>query len=97
MDKVTQQVAANAEESAAASQEMSSQAEGMSGYVQELVGVIGGSLKKLDGVFAAEGEGSAREVTAEQSPAITESQRGGDELGAGVGDIRAARAIPLAK
>jgi methyl-accepting chemotaxis protein len=43
MDKVTQQVAANAEESAAAAEEMSSQAEGMRGYVQELVGVIGGA------------------------------------------------------
>jgi methyl-accepting chemotaxis protein len=94
MDKVTQQVAANAEESAAASQEMSSQAEGMRGYVEELVGVIGGSLKKLGGAFAAEGEDSGRRTPTEQSPAITEPQRRVGELEAGVGDVRA---IPFAK
>jgi len=94
MDKVTQQVAANAEESAAASQEMSSQAEGMRGYVEELVGVIGGSLKKLGGAFAADGENSARKIPTEQPSAITEPRRRGNELEAGVGDVRA---IPFAK
>jgi methyl-accepting chemotaxis protein len=43
MDKVTQQVAANAEESASASEEMNAQAEQMKSYVSDLSTVIGGS------------------------------------------------------
>jgi methyl-accepting chemotaxis protein len=43
MDKVVQQNAANAEESAAASEELNAQAEQMKSYVQDLVGVVGGS------------------------------------------------------
>ncbi len=43
MDKVVQQVAANAEESASASEEMSAQAEQMQTYVGELVGMVGGN------------------------------------------------------
>lgn len=43
MDKVTQQVAANAEESAAAAQQMSAQAETMTGMVGELEGMVGGA------------------------------------------------------
>ena len=42
MDKVTQQNAANAEESASAAEEMYAQAEPMKGYVKELVILIGG-------------------------------------------------------
>ncbi|ADK83461.1 methyl-accepting chemotaxis sensory transducer [Desulfarculus baarsii DSM 2075] len=42
MDVVTQRVAAMAEESASASVEMHSQAEAMQGFVQELVGIVGG-------------------------------------------------------
>lgn len=42
MDKVTQQNAANAEESASAAEEMSAQAEQMKGFVNELVSLIGG-------------------------------------------------------
>jgi methyl-accepting chemotaxis protein len=45
MDKVTQQNAANAEESASASEELSAQAEQMNGIVQELVNLIGGNSK----------------------------------------------------
>ena len=41
MDKVTQRNAANAEESAAAAQELDSQAEGMKGFVQGLEGLTG--------------------------------------------------------
>lgn len=43
MDKVTQQNAANAEESAAASEEMHSQAELMNRFVTGLVGLVGGN------------------------------------------------------
>jgi len=42
MNQVTQQVAANAEESASASEEMSSQSEQMKNVVRELVGMVGG-------------------------------------------------------
>jgi methyl-accepting chemotaxis protein len=43
MDKVVQQNAANAEESASASEEMNAQAEQMKGFVQDLVVLIGGA------------------------------------------------------
>ncbi len=43
MDKVTQQNAANAEESASASEELSAQAESMNDIVGELVNLVGGS------------------------------------------------------
>jgi len=46
MDKVTQQNAANAEESASASEELSSQAESMNDIVGELIALVGGSTKK---------------------------------------------------
>jgi len=45
MDKVTQQNAANAEESASASEELSSQAESMNDIVNELVALVGGSAQ----------------------------------------------------
>ena len=48
MDKVTQQNAANAEESASASEELSAQAEQMNGIVGELVAMVGGSTSKRD-------------------------------------------------
>ncbi len=46
MDKVTQQNAANAEESASASEELSSQAESMNEIVGELVALVGGTSAK---------------------------------------------------
>jgi methyl-accepting chemotaxis protein len=45
MDKVTQQNAANAEESAAASEELSSQAEVMQGFVESLMELVGGNSR----------------------------------------------------
>ena len=45
MDKVTQQNAANAEESASASEELNAQAETMKGMVDELMAIVGGSAK----------------------------------------------------
>jgi methyl-accepting chemotaxis protein len=41
MDKVTQQTAANAEESASAAEEMNAQAQQMAGYVGELATLVG--------------------------------------------------------
>jgi len=43
MDRVTQQNAANAEESASASEEMNAQAHQMKGIVEELVALVGGA------------------------------------------------------
>ncbi len=49
MDKVTQQTAANAEESASASEELNAQAEQMKGYVGDLVQIVGGSSHEASG------------------------------------------------
>jgi len=48
MDKVTQQTAANAEESASASEELNAQAEQMKVYVGDLMVVVGGGDNRLD-------------------------------------------------
>jgi methyl-accepting chemotaxis protein len=45
MDKITQKNAANAEESASASEELNSQADGMMDIVGDLIGVVGRSSK----------------------------------------------------
>ena len=47
MDKLTQQNAANSEESASAAEEMNAQAEEMNSYVAELVQVVGGSVDSV--------------------------------------------------
>jgi len=47
MDGSTQQAAANAEETAGASRELTSQADQMNGYVQELVTLVGGGASHL--------------------------------------------------
>jgi len=49
MDKVTQQNAANAEESASASEELSSQAESMNDIVADLIALVGGATQKSAG------------------------------------------------
>ncbi len=49
MDKVTQQNAANAEESASASEELSSQAESMNDIVGELIALVGGGAQHAVG------------------------------------------------
>jgi X-X-X-Leu-X-X-Gly heptad repeat protein len=43
MDEIVQQNSANSEESASASEEMNAQAEQMRGFVQDLIGIVGGS------------------------------------------------------
>jgi len=45
MDKIVQRNAANAEESASASEEMNAQAEQMKGFVEDLIALVGGSGK----------------------------------------------------
>ncbi len=47
MDKVTQQNAANAEESASASEELTAQAESMNDIVAELVSLVGGAARRV--------------------------------------------------
>ncbi len=53
MDKVTQQNAANAEESASASEELSSQAESMNSIVAELVSLVGGAAQRKQSTRSA--------------------------------------------
>jgi methyl-accepting chemotaxis protein len=53
LDKVTQQNAANAEESASAAEEMSAQAETMKGMVDELVAIVGRSGKAQETDFGS--------------------------------------------
>ncbi|HNU30298.1 MAG TPA: methyl-accepting chemotaxis protein [Sedimentisphaerales bacterium] len=48
MDKVTQQNAANAEESASASEELSSQAKSMNRIVTDLVSLVGGAARSVE-------------------------------------------------
>ena len=52
MDKVTQQNAANAEESASSSEELSAQAEQMKSVVGDLVVLVSGRSKKAEQVSA---------------------------------------------
>ncbi len=48
MDKVTQRNASNAEEAAAASEELSSQAVQLQGLIRELVGLVDGTRKRIE-------------------------------------------------
>ncbi|UCD51369.1 MAG: hypothetical protein JSW27_01810, partial [Phycisphaerales bacterium] len=58
MDKVTQQNAANAEESASASEELSAQAESMNEIVGELVALVGGAgTRKVGSKTSRQGRG----------------------------------------
>ena len=54
MDKVTQQTAANAEESASAAEELNAQAEQLKVYVEDLRHVIGGSGDSVGRHLSAE-------------------------------------------
>ncbi len=66
MDKVTQQNAANAEESASASEELTAQAESMNEIVGQLVTLVGGSSSK---------SGRAQTETTRQSPKVADHPR----------------------
>ena len=91
MDKVTQQVAANAEESAAASQEMSSQAEGIRSYIDDLVAVIKGG-----GAAAVAGEGRAV-LPAATSPVPERKEVGKKKPAVRMREVRADAVIPMGK
>ena len=58
MDKVVQQNAANAEESASASEEMNAQAEQMKEFVDDLVALVGSNSKNVKNVFGFRGKAS---------------------------------------
>ena len=60
MDKVVQQNAANAEESASASAEMNAQAARMNGFVRDLVVIVGGSAGEAPIRAAAQQETDAK-------------------------------------
>jgi methyl-accepting chemotaxis protein len=70
MDRVTQQTAASAEESASAAEELNAQAMQMRGYVDELAAVVGGAA------------GDAAAVP-ERKPAPSRSARPGGDRQAG--------------
>ena len=73
MDMVTQQNAANAEESASASEELSGQAQNLNAMVVDLVGVVEGGKKNETGMFAS------------TSPLLPENRRKNDMLRNGTG------------
>ena len=68
MDKVVQQNAANAEEFASSSQELSSQAEQMKVYVEALEGVIQGSKESSESLANAMSYQGADEEEEEYGP-----------------------------
>ncbi len=63
MDKVTQQNAANAEESASASEELSSQAESMNDIVGELIALVGGSTNPAGSRSRADSHKAGRQLS----------------------------------
>jgi methyl-accepting chemotaxis protein len=65
MDKVTQQNAAGAEESASASEEMNAQAERMKEVVGELIALVGGSRNGA-GAWVSVGTTKSRERRQEE-------------------------------
>jgi len=81
MDKVVQQNAANAEESASASEEMNAQAEQMKLFVGDLVVLVGGS-----------GNGNGNRAGNEKYAINVEREAYGKKIGAGVRKILAAPA-----
>jgi methyl-accepting chemotaxis protein len=59
MDKVTQQNAANAEESASASEQLSAQAQAMHEMVNELAAMVGGAKRLMSGRLRSGRRGQA--------------------------------------
>ena len=90
MDRVTQQTAANAEESASAAEEMNAQAQQMRSYVEELAGVIGGDTN--------EGEaGSAPKALALELPEGMSERRKKLPRSASLGEKAAGKVSPKPK
>ena len=95
MDKVTQQSAANAEESASASEELNAQAEQMQVFVADLVAVVGGRRNGGGNHHASPGRESHSPVTGgHKRLALTAkpSRKGGKGFAPGK---RPAQVIPL--
>ena len=81
MEKVTQGVAATAEESAAASEEMNAQAESMHAFVSELLGVVGGKATDSGGgssVGKVSRDKKARSLLPSPAKSAPIVKRGGD-------------------
>jgi methyl-accepting chemotaxis protein len=99
MDKVTQQNAANAEESASASEELSSQAETMQGFVVDLANLAGTSNGRGSAAprgrlgLAGRGARRAEPVGTRALPAPAARQRG--KSGSSAVMSAAEKAIPL--
>ncbi len=68
MDKVTQQNAANAEESASASEELSAQAQSMNDMVNDLVALVGGASGKQTSLSAGTPKRNLKGVSHKLSP-----------------------------
>ena len=73
MDKVTQQNAANAEESASASEELSAQAESMNQAVEDLVALVGGSTTGNHGTTWIKGRPTTGTVVKDPSLKATDN------------------------
>ena len=68
MDKVTQQTAANAEESASASEELNAQSIQMRGFVEELMAVVGGEAAAVSAYNAGRTAAPVKRRTVSPSP-----------------------------
>jgi methyl-accepting chemotaxis protein len=102
MDKVTQQNAANAEESASASEELSSQAESMNQIVGELVALVGGNARKASTEAPRTTAASASHPETHNIPqGLARKNKKGSKLGTSdkvfheIADPSARRSIPL--
>ena len=101
MDKVVQQNAANAEESASASEEMNVQAEQMKGYVADLLSLVGGTDGSADiGNTAAPGRTSEKKITripvhVRKGNGRIHNGNGMNLRGSGKGEMRPEHLIPF--
>jgi len=101
MDKVTQQNAANAEESASASEELSAQAEQMNQIVSELVAMVGGttgqgtSKSKRHSAVQQRQAGSRAKSLSASDQAFHQIARSGQASPASKHRVKAGAAIPL--
>jgi len=88
MGNVTQQNAANAEESASASEEMNAQAAQMKGVVGELIALVGGSAK---GVESRKYAGGTKEISIGRGKAVA-----APEEKTMVQEVKSDQVIPMA-
>ncbi len=98
MDKVTQQNAANAEQSASASGELSSLAEDLHGMIGELVGLVEGKVTNGGGSHSGSNGGSrvaASRPKVSAAKRLTTSPRPEGESSRSVRKVDASQVIPL--